>query len=60
MAEGMRYDVSIVGGGRLKDRMTFGGDYPLFSHERLVGDRRKEGNDDVLDRVFYKNAENSS
>jgi uncharacterized protein len=50
----------IVGGGRLKDRMTFGGDYPLFSHERLVGDQQSEGNDDLLDRVFYKNAENSS
>ena len=40
--------------------MTFGGYYPLVSHERLVGDQQNEGNDDVLDRVIYKNAENSS
>ena len=28
---------------RLKDRILFGGDYPLFSYERLVKDWRAEG-----------------
>ena len=36
----------------------FGGDYPLFSYERLVKDWRAEGYPpEILDKVFYKNAE---
>ena len=43
---------------RLKDRILFGGDYPLFSYERLVKDWRAEGYaPEVLDKVFYQNAE---
>ena len=43
---------------RLKDRILFGADYPLFSYERLVKDWRAEGYpEDVLERVFHKNAE---
>jgi predicted TIM-barrel fold metal-dependent hydrolase len=43
---------------RLKDRILFGGDYPLFSYERLVKDWRAEGYPpEILDKVFYKNAE---
>jgi predicted TIM-barrel fold metal-dependent hydrolase len=43
---------------RLKTRIMFGGDYPLFSYERLIGEWRAEGySDDVLDHVFTKNAE---
>jgi uncharacterized protein len=43
---------------RLKDRILFGGDYPLFSYERLVKDWRAEGYPpEVLEKVFYKNAE---
>ena len=43
---------------RLKDRVMFGGDYPLFSYERLVRDWRAEGYpQEVLDKVFHRNAE---
>jgi predicted TIM-barrel fold metal-dependent hydrolase len=43
---------------RLKDRVMFGADYPLFRYERLVNDWRDLGyTDDILERVFYKNAE---
>ena len=43
---------------RLKTRMMFGADYPLFTYERLVGEWKAEGySDEVLDRVFTKNAE---
>ena len=38
--------------------MAGGGDYPLFSYERLVKDWRAEGYPpEILDKVFYKNAE---
>jgi hypothetical protein len=44
--------------GRLKDRVMFGADYPLFRYERLVGDWRNLGYDEaVLERVFFRNAE---
>ncbi len=44
--------------GRLKDRMLFGADYPLFRYERLVSDWRDLGYDDaILERVFFRNAE---
>lgn len=43
---------------RLKNRIMFGGDYPLFRYERLVADW--EGLDlgeDILRKVFHENAE---
>jgi predicted TIM-barrel fold metal-dependent hydrolase len=37
---------------RLKDRILFGGDYPLFTYERLVREWRAEGYaEDVLDKL---------
>jgi len=43
---------------RLKDRILFGADYPLFTYERLIRDWRAEGySEDVLERLFYRNAE---
>lgn len=43
---------------RLRHRVMFGADYPLFTYERLVRDWRAEGYpDDVLDDVFHNNAE---
>ena len=43
---------------RLKERMMFGADYPLFRYERLVSDWRELGySDDVLTGVFHRNAE---
>jgi predicted TIM-barrel fold metal-dependent hydrolase len=42
---------------RLKDKMMFGGDYPLFRYERLVSEWHALGYDDtVLERVFNGNA----
>lgn len=44
--------------GRLQDRVMFGADYPLFTYERLLADWQAEGYpDDVLAKVFYRNAE---
>lgn len=43
---------------RLKHRIMFGADYPLFQYERLVADWRAEGYDEeTLDRVFHENAD---
>ena len=43
---------------RLRERVMFGADYPLFTYERLERDWRSEGYaDDVLDDVFRHNAE---
>ena len=43
---------------RLRERVMFGADYPLFTYERLVRDWRGEGYaDDVLEDVFINNAE---
>ena len=43
---------------RLRERVMFGADYPLFTYERLVRDWRHEGYaEDVLDDVFHNNAE---
>jgi predicted TIM-barrel fold metal-dependent hydrolase len=43
---------------RLKERVMFGGDYPLFSYERLVADWQAQGYPpEVLEKVFHKNAE---
>jgi uncharacterized protein len=43
---------------RLVDRIMFGADYPLLRYERLVADWRELGySEEVLDKVFYRNAE---
>lgn len=43
---------------RLRDRVMFGADYPLFQYERLVSDWVAEGySQEILEKVFYKNAE---
>ena len=43
---------------RLKDRIMFGADYPLFTYERLIRDWRAEGYAaEVLEKVFHTNAE---
>ena len=43
---------------RLRDRVMFGADYPLFTYERLVTEWRAEGySEDVLEAVFHRNAE---
>ena len=43
---------------RLRNRVMFGADYPLFTYERLVRDWRAEGySEDVLEDVFHNNAE---
>jgi uncharacterized protein len=42
---------------RLRKKVMFGGDYPLFRYERLVADWRELGYDDeVLAAVFHGNA----
>jgi predicted TIM-barrel fold metal-dependent hydrolase len=43
---------------RLRERVMFGADYPLFTYERLLRDWRSEGYaEDVLEDVFHRNAE---
>jgi predicted TIM-barrel fold metal-dependent hydrolase len=43
---------------RLRERVMFGADYPLFTYERLVGEWRKEGySEEVLENLFHRNAE---
>jgi predicted TIM-barrel fold metal-dependent hydrolase len=43
---------------RLRDRVMFGADYPLFTYERLVSEWRAEGySDEVLEGLFHRNAE---
>ena len=43
---------------RLRDRVMFGADYPLFTYERLVSEYRAEGySEEVLEGLFYRNAE---
>jgi predicted TIM-barrel fold metal-dependent hydrolase len=43
---------------RLRERVMFGADYPLFTYERLTRDWRSEGYaEDVLADVFHNNAE---
>lgn len=54
LTDGLKYDISR----RLRGRIMFGADYPLFRYERLVSDWQAQGFDEgVLERVFYKNAE---
>ncbi len=49
----LKHDISR----RLRDRVMFGGDYPLFRYERLLRDWRAEGYDaEVLENVFHRNA----
>jgi predicted TIM-barrel fold metal-dependent hydrolase len=51
-------DLKTEIGRRLQDRVMFGADYPMFAYERLIADWRAEGyGEDVLDKVFYGNAE---
>jgi uncharacterized protein len=43
---------------RLKDRILFGADYPLFTYERLMRDWRNEGySEEILEKMFHRNAE---
>ncbi len=43
---------------RLRDRVMFGADYPLFTYERLIREWKAEGYaDEVLQNVFTRNAE---
>jgi len=43
---------------RLRERVLFGADYPLYTYDRLLKDWRAEGyTDAVLDDVFHNNAE---
>ena len=43
---------------RLRDRVMFGADYPLYTYERLRRDWASEGySEEVLENVFFKNAE---
>jgi predicted TIM-barrel fold metal-dependent hydrolase len=43
---------------RLRNRVMFGADYPLYSYNRLRADWEKEGYaQEVLESVFYLNAE---
>ena len=43
---------------RLKNRVMFGADYPLFTYERLVADWSALGySDEILDKLFHGNAE---
>jgi uncharacterized protein len=44
---------------RLKNRVLFAADYPLFTYERLIRDWYAEGYpEDVLENIFHRNAEN--
>ncbi len=43
---------------RLKNRILFAADYPLFTYERLIRDWKSEGYpEDVLENIFQRNAE---
>lgn len=54
LTEPLRRDIAR----RLKQRVMFGADYPLFRYERLVDDWRKLGFDEeTLANVFHRNAE---
>ena len=50
----LKHDISR----RLQDRIMFGGDYPLYTYERLTSEWRHEGySEAVLSKVFHQNAE---
>lgn len=43
---------------RLQDRIMFGGDYPLYTFERLTHEwQEQDYSETILEKVFYKNAE---
>ncbi len=43
---------------RLKNRVMFAADYPLFTYERLIRDWKAEGySEEILERIFHRNAE---
>jgi uncharacterized protein len=45
-------------GGRLRDRIMFGWDWPTLTLERLTSDWRELGySEEVYEKVFYRNAE---
>lgn len=52
--ESLKHDIPR----RLRERVMFGADYPLFRYERLLADWRALGYDDaILEKVFHQNAE---
>ena len=54
LTDSLKRDISR----RLKHRVMFGADYPLFRYERLVEDWRSLGyEDEILENVFHRNAE---
>ncbi len=54
LTESLKRDISR----RLKNRVMFGADYPLFTYERLVADWRALGyEEEILEKVFHRNAE---
>ncbi len=54
LTESLKRDLSR----RLKNRVMFGADYPLFTYERLVADWRALGYDEeILGKLFHRNAE---
>jgi predicted TIM-barrel fold metal-dependent hydrolase len=53
-SESLKHDIAR----RLRNRVMFGADYPLFRYERLVADWRALGYDEeVLEKVFHRNAQ---
>src|SRR5215472_1005887 len=45
-------------GGRLKDKIIFGSDYPSIPHERLLREWCELGyGDGIMERIFHQNAE---
>lgn len=53
LTDSLKHDISR----RLKNRIMFGADYPLFTYERLMNDWRALGySDDVLGKVMTGNA----
>jgi predicted TIM-barrel fold metal-dependent hydrolase len=54
LTDSLRREVSR----RLKNRLMFGADYPLFTYERLVADWRALGyEEEVLEKLFHRNAQ---
>ncbi|MSQ55001.1 MAG: hypothetical protein EXR31_06495 [Betaproteobacteria bacterium] len=54
LTESLKRDISR----RLKNRVMFGADYPLFTYERLVADWRALGyEEEILEKVFHRNAQ---
>lgn len=44
--------------GRLKDRVMFGSDYPLISHDKLFKAYEQEGYPpEILEKIYFKNAQ---